>query len=306
MERVIRNKIKIGISSCMYGSNFRYNGKGYDITKHIGRDRSNFIWYPICPEVNGGLGIPRSPIHVSGESGDNVWDGSGRIRDRSGRDQTDKLISGCVDGLRQLKENQIKVYIFMEGSPSCGIYRTSLKNNRLGKPPGVFGSLLLKEEIFLIPAMDLQSPIKKWDWFRRMYSFLWVDEMIIDSKDSLYEMWHTVKFLCQEVDEKRARILGRKMANLGKYVEYEKLSEMKREVLMMLRKPSSLSKIKNRLWKHYKYYEKKMKLDVEEVYEPRDNVSMGRLAKKITEIELELYDRGEFFSLSPILNRSGR
>jgi uncharacterized protein YbgA (DUF1722 family) len=194
----------------------------------------------------------------------------------------------------------------MEGSPSCGIYRTSLKNNRLGKPPGVFGSLLLKEEIFLIPAMDLQSPIKKWDWFRRMYSFLWVDEMIIDSKDSLYEMWHTVKFLCQEVDEKRARILGRKMANLGKYVEDEKLSEMKREVLMMLRKPSSLSKIKNRLWKHYKYYEKKMKLDVEEVYEPRDNVSMGRLAKKITEIELELYDRGEFFSLSPILNRSGR
>lgn len=306
MERAIREKIKIGISACMYGANFRYNGKGYDITRLIGRDKANFIWYPICPEVAGGLGIPRNPIHVTGNSGKSIWDGTGKVVDRSGKDCTGKLMAGCIDGLRQIKENEIKVYIFMEGSPSCGIYRTSLKNKRLGKPPGVFGNLLLNEEIFLIPAMDLQSPIKKWDWFRRMYSFLWLEKKDILTVEDLYEVWHTLKFLCQEVDEKKSRELGRKMANIGKSVDNELLEIYKKEILMILRKPSTTDKIKNRLWKHYKYYEKKMQLNVEEVYHPRDNVSMGKLAKKITEIEIELYNKGEFFSLSPILNRSGR
>lgn len=41
MENYIVSKIKIGISACQFGANVRYNGKGWDMTDYLKREKTN-------------------------------------------------------------------------------------------------------------------------------------------------------------------------------------------------------------------------------------------------------------------------
>lgn len=74
MENYIVSKIKIGISACQFGANVRYNGKGWDMTDYLKREKNEFVWYPMCPEVQSGLGVPRVSISLRGGNGDDFWE----------------------------------------------------------------------------------------------------------------------------------------------------------------------------------------------------------------------------------------
>ena len=306
MANVIEKKINIGISACMYGAKVRYNKKGWDMLGYLGREVADFIWHPICPEVMSGMGVPRNPISLRGGNGDDFWAGKSKVKSRTGKDVGDLIALGCSCCMDTLKRAGVYIYIFMEGSPSCGVYRTTLKNQRLGHPPGVFGSLLLKEEFFLIPAQDLQSPVKWWDWRRRLQAFIWLKELNIDSKDSLYSMWHTLKFLCQEIDEVNSRDLGNEIANLSKGDNIEVYTMIKNRVLLMLRQPSSLNKIKQSLWKNYSFLKKHKELRVDDVLEPTELRNMHHIAEELLKIERSAYEYGTFFGSAPIAYKPSR
>lgn len=299
MENYLISKIKVGISSCQYGSKVRYDGKGWDMTEYLKREKNEFIWYPVCPELQSGLGVPRISISLRGGNGDDFWEGNANIKNREGLLLNEKVKKGCLQCFEQLKEENVDVFIFMEGSPSCGVYRTSLKGQRLGKPPGIFGSLLLKENIFLIPAVDLQSPIKWWDWRRRMYAFVWLKNQNIDNLVSLYKAWHIVKFLCQELNRKESDNLGKLMANLKEYNK-DTLDSYKNNMLHMLRKPSDIKKIKQSLWKNYSWLRKKRGLFVDEVMEPTNIRNMAHIARELVKIEIVSRDENLLFGASPI------
>ena len=305
MSAYLTAKVKIGISACMYGCQFRYNGKGWNQLSFIGRDRSSFIWYPVCPEVNAGFGVPREAIRITGESGSAVWAGEGKVMSSFGKDLTERLKASSEWCLESLKKDNVSVFIYMEGSPSCGVYRTTLKNKRLGKPPGLFGSKLLDAGIFLIPAQDLSSPIRWWDWRRRMLAFLWLKEQPLESKKDVYAMWHTLKFLCQEIDEKRSRVIGKELAALEKYAGTQdgEFEPLRQELLDMLRKPSTPAKVKNRLWKHYKHFKKVTGQSIDDILEPTDLRSMTALAEELLHMELKAMETGVLFGASPIANR---
>jgi len=136
----IDRKIVLGISACTYGCKFRYNAKGWDLLSAIGRDRELFVFQPICPEVSAGLGVPRSAIRIQGESGEAVWEDRAKVMSSRGVDISDSLKKSAHSAMLQLKNAGCHSMIYMEGSPSCGVSRTTLKNKRLGKPPGVFGA----------------------------------------------------------------------------------------------------------------------------------------------------------------------
>lgn len=302
MDNVLNEKIQIGISACMYGCKVRYNRKGWDMVQLLGRDASNFIWHPVCPETMSGMGIPRSPIRVVGESGDAVWKGEAEIKSREGRPFTHELMNACNVCMDTLKTAGSFTYIYMEGSPSCGVYRTTLKNNRLGKPPGVFGSLLLKEGFFLIPANDLQSPVKRWDWIRRLYAFAWLKEKEISSKQELFDIWHTLKFLCQEIDESKSREIGHMLAN-SKGFDDAMAQDVKTQALMLLRQPSTIEKIKNRLWKHYVYMKKKTGEELEDVMPPEGMRNMNHIADELEKMQRKSFETDVLFGAAPIIYR---
>jgi uncharacterized protein YbbK (DUF523 family) len=303
MEFTLDRKLKIGISACTYGAKVRYNSKGWDMLEPLGREKGDFIWHPLCPEVLAGLGVIRDSIRISGASGSDVWNSSAKVVSSGGKEVTKALKTSSEFCIQLLKEARVDAFIYMEGSPSCGVYRTTLKDRRLGKPPGVFGHKLLEEAFFLIPAADLQSPIKWWDWRRRLYAFAWLKDAQLENKADLYAIWHRMKFVCQEVDQANARAFGHKIANLDDYISPETLEPLRMEMLVMLRKPSTPARIKNMLWKNYTHVRKQLGYDIEGIKMPEDERGMTKLAEELILMERIAFENDVLMGTTPISNR---
>lgn len=304
MDNIISEKIAIGISACNFGCPVRYNKKGWDQIKFLQRESNDFKWHPVCPEVMSGMSVPRDAIKIVGGNGADVWAGKARVKTLAGKDVTEDLKRAAMLCYETLERANVKAYAFMEGSPSCGVYRTTLKNKRLGSPPGVFGALLLEKGFFLIPALDMQSPVKWWDWRRRLHAFMWMKEAKIEGSKDVYEIWHIMKFLCQEISRKEADIIGKELANMPKPFTSQYAEEFRETIMLMLRRPSTLPKIKQSLWKNYIYYKRKSGKTIDEVKPPESARNMTAIAKELITVERAAFENGVLFGATPILYRS--
>lgn len=306
MPILIHEKIRLGVSACNAGARVRWNRAGWDRIAPLNREMTSFVWSPVCPEVMSGLGVPRDPIRITGGNGDDVWKKAARIKNRSGDDVTEKIMAGCKECLAALKRAEVEAFVFMEGSPTCGVYRTTLKNRRLGHPPGVFGSMLLDQDLFLIPALDLESPVKWWDWRRRLHAFCWLKRLEITTKDQLYSSWHHLKFLCQEVDDREARRIGSWLAGLPKKLTPEIASEWKSATLRLLRKPSTVKRISSVMLKHYAHYRKHFNPEAEELAAPAQELSKHKFIEQLWAMEKRAVSEGYDFEGAPVLFREVR
>ncbi len=76
---------------------------------------------PFCPEVAGGLSIPRPPAEIVGGDAEAVLRGCGKVCHRDGGDVTDAFIDGAERALAECMRHDIEIAILKEGSPSCGV-----------------------------------------------------------------------------------------------------------------------------------------------------------------------------------------
>lgn len=302
----LKRKLKIGISACMFGAKTRYNGKGYDMIGEIKREKTNYYWDPVCPEVMSGMGVPRNPIRLSGGNGHDFWEGNARIKNRNGEDVTDMVRAGAISCYETLERAKIDAFIFMEGSPSCGVYRTTLKNSRMGNPPGVFGALLLDKGYFLIPAQDLSSPIKWWDWRRRLNAFVWCKEHKLESLEDINNMWKTVKYLCKELSTEDAKHFEHLVHSFSSHTEASKFEKFRGDILNLLRKPSDVEHIKKTMWESYKWLKKNSGVDIPDVMPPEGLRNMTHIAEELLHIEIEARKHELFFGSSPIIYKPER
>lgn len=114
MERVL-------VSSCLLGHRVRYDGRGKpsgDLT--LARWRAEGRLVPFCPEIGGGLPVPRPAAEISGGSGADVLDGSARVLTREGADVTPYFLEGARLALERARECGVRIAILKETSPSCG------------------------------------------------------------------------------------------------------------------------------------------------------------------------------------------
>lgn len=303
---IVTERIGIGMSACCMGCPVRYNNKGWDLTKNLGREKGDFRWYPVCPECMAGLSVPREPIHITGGDGFAVWNAEAQVKNKRGQNMTQLIKEGCLEALEVLKRGGVEAYVYMDGSPSCGVYRTTLKNTRTGNPPGVFGALLLNSGYFLIPASDLQSPLKWWDRRRRLMAFTWLKKTPIVSKSELFDVWNTLKFLCQELDDTWARKRGREIAVLSKELELTYIEQFKTETLELLRRPSTTVKITNSLWKNYVHYKKASGDIIPEIMSPENKRNITTIASELIKIERSSFENNKTFGTSPIIYREKR
>jgi uncharacterized protein YbbK (DUF523 family) len=298
---IIQDKPIIGISACCMGCPVRYNGRSLDYLKQIGREKGDFFWSPVCPECAAGLGVMRDPIHIEGPNGAAVWQGEARIRSRGGRDVTQAMLAGARESLASLERAGTRAFVYMDGSPSCGVYRTTLRKQNRGKPPGVFGALLDQAGFFLIPALDLQSPIKWWDWRRRLLAFLWLDQVPIETRADLYDVWYRLKFLAQELDNPWARQLGQKLAGLKGPLDPTFALDFRREVGDVLRRPSTLPRITGSLWKNYSHHRKVTGEAIDAISQPTTLRNVTTLARELILMEREAAVAGILFGTSPVM-----
>jgi uncharacterized protein YbbK (DUF523 family) len=104
---------KILVSECLYGNRaVRYDGA------EIPCDDSVFLKWksegrlmPVCPELLGGLPVPREESQRTGD----------RVITASGRDVTEAFEKGAEEALCAAQGHNVICAIMKEGSPSCGV-----------------------------------------------------------------------------------------------------------------------------------------------------------------------------------------
>ncbi|WP_417605873.1 DUF523 domain-containing protein [Oceanimonas baumannii] len=109
------------VSGCLMGAPVRYNGKSLGLQPHdLTWLRQHFTIRTLCPEVAGGLPVPRAPAEIRGGAGSEVLSGAARISDSTGTDYTDPFLRGAEQALALCRLHHIKYAILAEASPSCG------------------------------------------------------------------------------------------------------------------------------------------------------------------------------------------
>lgn len=123
----------------------RYDGT--DNASDLGLDPDDCIG--LCPEVEGGLSIPREAAEIIGGSGEQVLKGLAKVKTKSGKDVTQEFISGARKALDLCQKLGIDKAILAKNSPSCGVNKIYDGSFSKSKIPGmgVCAALLNKNGI---------------------------------------------------------------------------------------------------------------------------------------------------------------
>ena len=114
-------RVRILISSCLLGERVRYDGAAAaTASSMLDRWRDEGRLVPFCPEVAGGLPVPRPPAEVDGRDGRAVLDGQARVLTESGADVSAQFLAGARRALEAAREAGARLAILKDGSPSCG------------------------------------------------------------------------------------------------------------------------------------------------------------------------------------------
>ncbi|WP_370025166.1 DUF523 domain-containing protein [Planotetraspora sp. GP83] len=118
MERIL-------VSACLLGSRVRYDGGAKTSDDELlAAWRAEGRLVPFCPEVEGGLPVPRPPAEIEGGvGGAAVLAGAARILTPDGEDVTNAFLSGAQQALAVAQSFGVRLAILKEGSPSCGSLR---------------------------------------------------------------------------------------------------------------------------------------------------------------------------------------
>ena len=100
---------RFAVSACLAGHACRYDGKASPcpaVVKLVEQGEA----LPLCPEVLGGLPVPRIPCERCND----------RVLDKSGHDQTAAFVSGAEKALKLAQAAGCSAAILKTRSPSCG------------------------------------------------------------------------------------------------------------------------------------------------------------------------------------------
>ena len=125
------------ISACLLGVACRYDGNSTPNLRLVESliDRSYIV---VCPEVMGGLSIPREPARIFGGDGAGVLNGTARVRNDEGVDVTARFLEGANKTLDLARRFQVTECYLKSKSPSCGC------KPHPKRPVGVTAALLMQ------------------------------------------------------------------------------------------------------------------------------------------------------------------
>lgn len=138
--------MKVAVSACLLGENCKYNG-GNNYNKKLVNFVESYEVIAMCPEVIGGLVIPRPPAEIV----------NGLVRQKNGISVDNEFKKGAQKALNIIKKNKIGLVILQSRSPSCGVnnvYDGSF-TGRLIEGKGVFARILEENNIEVIDVEDL-------------------------------------------------------------------------------------------------------------------------------------------------------
>lgn len=137
------------VSACLLGENVKYSG-GNNYTEAVERFLEDKSFVAVCPEVAGGLSVPRDPCERLGD----------RVVNKSGEDVTEAFFKGarrCLEMAEKIAGDEaIEGAILKAGSPSCGsgvIYDGTFSGTKI-PGNGVFSETLRSKGINVMTELD--------------------------------------------------------------------------------------------------------------------------------------------------------
>lgn len=141
----------IVVSRCLIGENCTYAGKN-NLCQKVKELYDQGKVVPVCPEVLGGLSIPRTPCEII----------NGKVIDQKGIDKTKEYQLGAEIALKKCLENDVKIAILKAKSPSCGkdlIYDGSF-SHQLVEGNGIFVQMLKEHGIQVFTENEIDEVLK--------------------------------------------------------------------------------------------------------------------------------------------------
>ncbi|MBQ6568954.1 MAG: DUF523 domain-containing protein [Clostridia bacterium] len=125
--------MRIVVSACLLGENCKYNGKN-NFDPLLCEALNEHEVLPVCPEVLGGLSVPRCPCEIVG----------GAVMNKNGENVDSQFRSGAAKAVKIALENGAQLAVLQPRSPSCGvgeIYDGSFSGTKI-KGDGIFARAL--------------------------------------------------------------------------------------------------------------------------------------------------------------------
>lgn len=134
-------KRKILISACLLGENVRYDGKNCLINKDsLDILSKNFELIPVCPELLGGMTIPRIPSEIKNDF----------VFNKDGENVTHYFEKGFEEIYKICLKHKPKFAVLKEKSPSCGVNKTY---------DGTFSGTLIEKSGFTTSRLKILIPV---------------------------------------------------------------------------------------------------------------------------------------------------
>jgi uncharacterized protein YbbK (DUF523 family) len=138
----MKDKIKIGISSCLLGQKVRYDG-GHKLDLYLRDTLGQFLeWVPVCPEVESGLQVPREAMRLVG-----LPVSPRLVTVYTEKDFTAVMQRWAKKKLDELAAEGLCGFVFKSGSPSSGMRGVTVytpAGKVAGSGAGIFAAAFMK------------------------------------------------------------------------------------------------------------------------------------------------------------------
>lgn len=161
----------MGISTCLLGMPVRYDG-GHKLDHYLRDTLGRHVdFVPVCPEVECGFGVPREAMRLVGDA-----ESPKLMTTRTKVDLTGRMAAWASKRVRELEEEGLCGFILKSGSPSSGMERVKVYDEKGG---GVKNGTGLFARAFMdhfpdVPVEDegrLHDPVLRENFIERVFTF---------------------------------------------------------------------------------------------------------------------------------------
>jgi uncharacterized protein YbgA (DUF1722 family)/uncharacterized protein YbbK (DUF523 family) len=213
--------LPVATSDCLLGAEVRYDGSHRRSSLCHQQLEGLFEFRGLCPEVAIGMGVPRDPIRLVGDAATPRALG---VKDRN-IDVTDAL---AAHGRRVAAGlDDVAGYVFMKGSPSCGLFRVKVYPGE-NKAPFANGRGIYAAEIIegrpLLPVEEngrLEDDVLRENFVCRVFAYAHWQSLVADGLTAakLIAFHSRYKYLLMAHSVEHYKMGGRLLSDLSSDLE---------------------------------------------------------------------------------------
>jgi uncharacterized protein YbgA (DUF1722 family)/uncharacterized protein YbbK (DUF523 family) len=264
---------KIGISTCLMGEKVRYDG-GHKLDRFIRNTLGKYVrFFPVCPEVECGMSVPREALRLEGDA-----DNPRLMTQKTRRDYTEQMQEWGRNKLNELEKENLDGYIFKSKSPSSGMQRIKVYNDKGHPAPNGVGiwARMFMDHFPLLPVEDdgrLNDPVLRENFISRIFVFAAWRKLLAanKTKKGLVDFHTRHKLLIMAHHLPTYREMGKLVANWDKKPVDELFSLYQQKLVYALSLKQTVKKNVNVLQHAAGYFKKDLtgdeKKELQEIIE---------------------------------------